>query len=295
MADSERSSADELSPSVRRLVKHYDLDITGIHGSGPSGRIRVGDIMPLLGGREAEAGANGAAESDMVSAQVTRVETAAAPLAELAQRRDAARAEQVPSVFGPGADGPIATVVFECDLGRVLKHQKQAEAQSEPIDLAAYFAFACAGALEAEPEINGDPRRVDLGVHTASDSAAVVLRNAGTLSLRDIDRSLRTPAAQSDETAATFSMRCYGDSGSILTFPSMPAPLTHAALGVGKVRKIIAVKTVNGVDAPRITAQCYLNLSFDTNAIGEAQAARFLGECVRIIETYSTAAIESTT
>lgn len=75
----------------------------------------------------------------------------------------------------------------------------------------------------------------------------------------------------------------------------MPAPLTHATLGVGKVRKIIVVKTVNGVDTPRMTAQCYLNLSFDTHAIGEAQATRFLAECVRIIESYSTAAIESMT
>jgi pyruvate/2-oxoglutarate dehydrogenase complex dihydrolipoamide acyltransferase (E2) component len=36
---------------VRRLVRQYELDITGIHGTGPSGRIRVGDLMGLLGGR----------------------------------------------------------------------------------------------------------------------------------------------------------------------------------------------------------------------------------------------------
>ena len=40
-----------LSPAVRRLVRQFDLDITGIHGTGPSGRIRVGDVMGLLGGR----------------------------------------------------------------------------------------------------------------------------------------------------------------------------------------------------------------------------------------------------
>ena len=42
---------DALSPAVRRLVRQFDLDITGIHGTGPSGRIRVGDVMGLLVGR----------------------------------------------------------------------------------------------------------------------------------------------------------------------------------------------------------------------------------------------------
>ncbi len=43
--------SDTLSPAVRRLVRQFDLDITGIHGTGPAGRIRVGDVMGLLGGR----------------------------------------------------------------------------------------------------------------------------------------------------------------------------------------------------------------------------------------------------
>jgi pyruvate/2-oxoglutarate dehydrogenase complex dihydrolipoamide acyltransferase (E2) component len=33
----------DLSPSVRGLVKHYDLDVASIHGTGPAGRIRVGE------------------------------------------------------------------------------------------------------------------------------------------------------------------------------------------------------------------------------------------------------------
>jgi pyruvate/2-oxoglutarate dehydrogenase complex dihydrolipoamide acyltransferase (E2) component len=44
-------TSETLSPAVRRLVRQFDLDITGIHGTGPSGRIRVGDVMTLLVGR----------------------------------------------------------------------------------------------------------------------------------------------------------------------------------------------------------------------------------------------------
>jgi len=50
-ADSTRNPDDTLSPAVRRLVRQFDLDVTGIHGTGPSGRIRVGDVMGLLAGR----------------------------------------------------------------------------------------------------------------------------------------------------------------------------------------------------------------------------------------------------
>ena len=49
--------ADTLSPAVRRLVRQYDLDITGIHGTGPAGKIRVGDVIGMLGGRTDAAGA----------------------------------------------------------------------------------------------------------------------------------------------------------------------------------------------------------------------------------------------
>src|SRR3970040_1568321 len=45
------AGADALSPSVRRLVRQYELDVTGIHGSGPHGRIRIADVMALIGGR----------------------------------------------------------------------------------------------------------------------------------------------------------------------------------------------------------------------------------------------------
>ncbi len=49
--DVPRELADALSPAVRRLVRQYDLDVTAIHGTGPSGRIRVGDVIGMLGSR----------------------------------------------------------------------------------------------------------------------------------------------------------------------------------------------------------------------------------------------------
>jgi pyruvate/2-oxoglutarate dehydrogenase complex dihydrolipoamide acyltransferase (E2) component len=304
----------DLSPSVRRLVRHYDLDITGIRGSGPEGRIRVGDVMPLLGARGALPG-DGDGESDSrVEDDVETGTRSPAAAAGGQTDRQPKTDSSMPAMPRPAAAQPhearIATVVFECDLSPVLHRQAQAQAQGDTLDLTAYIAFACAAALQAEPDINGDPLRVDLAVQARSDAAPVLLRHAGTLSVLDIGRRLRAPKAESAgqpaepgamspgaeapdpdmpqwqaEPAATFSIRNYGDSGSVLSFPTVPAPYTRAALGVGKVRKIVAVKQVNGADTPRITAQCYLSLSFDTDTVSEAQACRYLSECVRALET----------
>src|SRR5690606_36163405 len=49
--DASESRDDGLSPSVRRLVRQYDLDVTRIQGTGPQGRIRIADVVALIGTR----------------------------------------------------------------------------------------------------------------------------------------------------------------------------------------------------------------------------------------------------
>jgi hypothetical protein len=55
-------------------------------------------------------------------------------------------------------------------------------------------------------------------------------------------------------------------------------------MGVGAVRRVVAVRSINGEDSARIVAQCYLSLSFYADRIGLPQANLFLQECVRILE-----------
>ena len=47
--DSERSGEREVSPSVRRLLRQYDLDIDSIRGTGPGGRVRPSDVLAIVG------------------------------------------------------------------------------------------------------------------------------------------------------------------------------------------------------------------------------------------------------
>lgn len=258
---------DDLSPSVRRLVRQYQLDVTGIHGSGPAGRIRVGDVMALVGGRDETA-------TDQAD-------------------RPTVRADDRVSAAALTSPAGLATVVYECDVSRVLLHQKRAADAGTPVRLSRYFVAAAAKALAAVPEVNGGAEHIDMAVSDAATGENFV-RDAGRLSQGELDRALE---ATSEDTSAqpppTFVLRLHA--GGVFAFPTAPRGDAFAALGVGKIKRVVAVKTVNGEDTPRITAQCYLGLSFVPERLEERCVNEFLGICVREIESYNTAAIESAT
>lgn len=270
---SEHELDEDLSPSVRRLVRHYDLDITGIHGSGPAGRIRVGDVMPLLGGRESVA-----AHDDREAPNDDRGTLGAAAAEEVAEAGE--------SAVAPATTARIATVVFECDLSRVLVAQRRAREQGKSIAVESYVVQACARALAAVPAVNAGAGRTDLAITIDGEPAArrVLLRDPETLELDGIEYALDA-AAESTGTAATFAMRYHGPSGSVLALGLEPEPGTHAMLGVGKLRKVVTVKTVEGEDTPRISAMCHLSLSFDPHVLDEHTAHAFLRTLVATLES----------
>jgi len=259
--ETSESIGDDLSPSVRRLVRQYQLDVTGIHGTGPSGRIRVGDVMALVGGREAVA-------SDM-------------PDRASGQVGDVTRA---PALTSPGA---LATAVYECDVSRVLRHQKGALDRGKRIELISYFVAAAVKALIVVPELNGGAEHIDIAV-SAQSRQTIIGRDLRELSLDALDRALAASSATDRGTEPTFVIKQH--SGSVFAFPVQPTGTALAALGVGKIRRVVAVKTVNGEDTPRITAQCYLGLSYATELLEERHVNRFLTECVGQLETYGATA-----
>jgi len=68
-----------------------------------------------------------------------------------------------------------------------------------------------------------------------------------------------------------------------------PLPLTPghtAALGIGRVRREIAVRSGDREETPRLVSLCYLSLSFDPARIALAQANRFLARAVQTLELW---------
>jgi 2-oxoglutarate dehydrogenase E2 component (dihydrolipoamide succinyltransferase) len=274
---------EALSPAVRRLVRQYDVDVTGIHGSGPDGRIRVGDVIAVIGGR-------------------THVPTTPQLALQEAERepRSSTRSSRASAVVTPlAAPASIAesrfptTTVFECDVSRVLAHQRLMREQGQDVVLTSYFVFACTAALNLLSEMQLENDSANLGLSlTAPDGSAVtaVIRDVQDQSFTAINARLAAllaggPGAHGEALAdSAIVIHHHGLSGSIVAFPTPLAAGRAASVGIGAVRRIIAVRNVNGEDTVRMTAQCYVSLSFDADRIELPQANLFLNECVRTLE-----------
>jgi 2-oxoglutarate dehydrogenase E2 component (dihydrolipoamide succinyltransferase) len=278
-ADSEDSEhPDALSPAVRRLVRQYDLDVTGIHGTGPGGRIRVGDVIGMLGGR---------------------ADTAARPSerragAAFADERPERGAEPAPV---PARAAAPSSTVFECDLGRVLARRKRERLanNAEPL-LTSYYVAACREALRTVPEVatKDGPLPARLGVLLAAVDGevrtSIVDADDPPLAslderVRMFDRALRTGGNAVLDTADLL-IDNYGASGSLLMTPTPLGPGRVASVGIGRLRRAIVVKNADGEEAPRVATVCYVTLTFLPDQIAPHRANRFVAELVRVLEQW---------
>jgi 2-oxoglutarate dehydrogenase E2 component (dihydrolipoamide succinyltransferase) len=273
-------SADVLSPAVRRLVRQYDLDITGVHGTGPDGRIRVSDVIGMLGGRGGPLDRN----DDSARTLPPTDEQMASPATD--EPREA-----------PGrAPAPrnVVSTVFECDLGRVLAHrQRRNEGDAEPL-LTSYFLVAFESALREAPQLSPTGPAcfgVELTIpdgnvnRSLADAGALPTDAAPNERLRFFDGFLRSNAGV-DLSAATLVVHNYGAGGSLLASPLPLTPGHAASLGIGRVRREIAVRGGDREETPRLVSLCYVSLSFDPTQIALAQANRFLARTVQTLELW---------
>jgi 2-oxoglutarate dehydrogenase E2 component (dihydrolipoamide succinyltransferase) len=273
---------DTLSPAVRRLVRQFDLDITGIHGTGPEGRIRVGDVMNVLGNR-----------TDSGNRDAPRRREAREPSDE-SSAIDAAAKLVAPSQNAPPAamNAAPTTTVFDCDLSRVLVHRKhQRQAGDEPL-LASYCLVALAEAQRSVPELTqGAPVRFGIVLAGADGEPRVtVVDGAGPSAslderLRAFDEALRR-ASGGDTASANLLVHHYGQSGSVLA-TSMPLGASNAAsIGIGRVRREVVIRVVDGAEAVRAASHCYLSLSFLGERLPLHRANGFMADAVRILERW---------
>lgn len=278
----EPPSADEtLSPAVRRLVRQYELDVTAIQGSGPSGRIRVSDVMAHLGGRT-------------YTPQDIAAEAAAE--ARTTSRRSASAEDEAPEPVPAAATSTPITTLFECDMANVLAHRKQLRQQGMEVVLTSYYLVAAGEALRAVPEAASASGPVRLGtvislpdgnVQTAIVDAA---DGAALDSLHDrllaVDKQLRFSARSSAPNARLVDMLVHhhGVGGSLLATPTPIGEDHTASVGIGRVRREI---TVRGEDAtPRVAALCYVSLSFVPERLELPRANRFVAQLVRVLEQW---------
>src|SRR5262249_21923784 len=145
--------------------------------------------------------------------------------------------------------------------------------------LTSYFVAACSEALRTVPEVADrfahpglrssggvDPSGAQaLGVLLATADGnlrrtLVAIAELGVDGrLRAIDRQLRA-SGDDDLRPAQFLIHHYGPSGSLLATPTALGAGHTASVGIGRVRREIVIRTVDGEEAPRVAALCYVTL-----------------------------------
>ncbi|MCH7984372.1 MAG: 2-oxo acid dehydrogenase subunit E2 [Chloroflexi bacterium] len=284
-----RDGKQVVTPRARRLAKEMGVDLAGVTGTGPSGRVTEDDV------RAAESGAGtGVPAAAGVGVPLPESIVPVKEIVKLAGLRGViarrmTESAAVPTVTLSTHTDVTDTIAFQRELvGEWRQHKLRPQYQDLVI-------AAVARALKETPAANthlvGDELRilgeVNVGIAMAVPDGLLVpvIKNADQKSLleiaqevRDLARKVKANSLSIDEmTGSTFSITNLG-SYDIEDFnPLLNLPET-GILGVGSVGEVPAV--VDGKVVVRSIG--HLNLAFDHRAWDGAPAAEF----VRLIAKY---------
>jgi len=244
----------QATPVVRKIAAELGVDLAGIAGSGPGGRITEDDVRAAAGPREGE-----------------RREPLRGVRRQIAEHLTRAHRE-VPSV----------TVVEECDF-TALKDSR-GERSYLP-----YVLTAVAAGLQAYPELNAtlagneivywEHYDIGLAVQTEEGLVVPVLRDADEKSLDELQaeaerlaEGARTGTLAPDELrGSTFTVTSAGKLGGLFATPLVNHPEV-GILGLHRIGPRPAV--VEGQVVPREIG--WLSCTFDHRVVDGARASQFL-------------------
>lgn len=278
------------TPVAKRLAAELGVDLASVAGSGPSGRIKAGDVASSAPGAP-------------VAGPATSPAPAAAPLSAGSEVLRGGVAQEIPyagmrRLIGEHMDAsrklaPMVTYYASADvedLKHLLTRVNATRTDDDKVNITAVVIKAVALTLEKMPRFNatldGDVIKVwgsiNIGVAVAlSDGLIVpVVREANRKRLSEIAREVRDLATRArenkllpDEVAGgTFTVTTLGHYRSVDFFNPIINQPEAAILGVGRMQD-----TVVAVDgAPAVHATMGLSLTCDHRMLDGAPAAEFL-------------------
>ncbi|MDF1587185.1 pyruvate dehydrogenase complex dihydrolipoamide acetyltransferase [Marinimicrococcus flavescens] len=294
------------SPLARRMAEQAGLDLAGLAGSGPHGRIVKADIEKAL-----ETGAGKAAPAAAAEAKQPAAAAAAAPIApagpieapaaphEVVQlssmrkviaRRLTEAKQQIPHFY----------LTVDCELDALLAMRSQLNARpgaDYKLSVNDFVIKAVAVALRRKPGCNaswgGDKvfvyKDVDVSVAVAIDGGLItpIIRQADQKGLSTISREMKDLAARAREgklkpeeyQGGGFSISNLGMYG-IRDFQAVINPPQSCILAIGAGEKRPVVKN----DALAIATVMSVTLSIDHRVVDGALGAEFLGEFKKLVE-----------
>jgi pyruvate dehydrogenase E2 component (dihydrolipoamide acetyltransferase) len=274
------------SPLARRLAEEAGIELSGVEGSGPSGRITKRDIEAAMDRGDEPARAEPSAAPRFAQPVHEGPEVEEVPVTQM--RKTIAR-RLVESI------GPVPTfyLTVDVDMTRLTEARERMndalEESGLKVSVNDLLIKATAMALKRHPEVNaawhGDHikrhHRVHVGVAVAVDEGLItpVIRDADLKGAAQIGAEVREMAgrarqkklAPEEYTGATFSISNLGMFG-IEEFTAIINPPEAAILAVGQVEERVIVEDGEAMIAPRMK----MTMSCDHRVVDGATGSRFL-------------------
>ena len=293
------------SPLARKLAAEAGLELGGVQGSGPGGRITKADIESAIesGVAKAEPGpghAPAAARAPGVDGPRFTQPVYDGPEVEevrVSQMRKTIAKRLVTSI------GPVPTfyLTVDVDMTRMMEARERMNARLEKeglkVSVNDLIIKATALALKRHPEINAQWHddhikrfhRAHVGVAVAVEDGLItpVIRDADLKGAAQIGAEVRELAGRAREkrlqpeeyTGATFSISNLGMFG-IEEFTAIINPPEAGILAVGRVEERVIVEDGEAMIAPRMK----MTMSCDHRVIDGASGARFLQTLTGLLE-----------
>ena len=279
------------SPLVRKIAKEHGIDITGLNGTGISGRVTKKDITGFIegGGAAARAGAPASARGASIAPPPAFQPGESVRIEKMGVMRKKIADHMVMSIH----TSPHVYSAYEVDFSRIdeLRKKKKADYEAAGVKLTytGFIAKATVDTIRQFPfsnaSIDGDnivyKRDINLGVAVALESGLIVpvIRNADEKNLLGLSRAIQDLAHRArnkqlkpeEVQAGTFTITNPGIFGAVFGLPIISQPQV-AILGVGSVDKRVVVVD----DMIAVRSMCYLTLGYDHRLIDGADAGRFL-------------------
>ncbi|MCX9026236.1 MAG: dihydrolipoamide acetyltransferase family protein [Candidatus Methanoperedens sp.] len=271
------------APATRRLARELGVDISGVAGSGPGGRVTDDDVKKF-----AEAPQKAAEAMQPEVAPETKALEERIPIKGI---RKTIGERMVKSLF----TAPHVVSMDEADVTELVKlrekEKKAAEEKGIKLTYLAFIVKAATVALKQHPYLNAslDSQKneivlkryynIGVAVDTPEGLMVPVIKNADQKSIMELAKETERLAEEartrkiklSDLKGNTFTITNIGSIGGLFSTPIINPP-DVAILGVHRIRDMAVV-----IDGEiKIRKILPLVLSFDHRVLDGAQAARFM-------------------
>lgn len=282
------------SPSVRRLARELDIDLTAVKGTGEKGRITKDDVKAALGG--------GTASGSAIALTAVPVPDFSKFGAVSTQPLSRLKRLSGPHLHRAWINIPHVTHADEADITDLESYRKTLDAEAKPkgyrVTMLSFLLMASAVTLKQFPEFNsslspeGDALilkhfyNIGVAVDTPDGLVVPVIKDVDRKRILELSQELSAVSqrmrdgkiAPKDIQGATFSISSLGGIGGTGFTPIVNAPEV-AILGVSRA----AIRPMWNGEAFTPRLMLPLNVSYDHRVIDGALAARFTRRLAEIL------------